>query len=212
MAAAAGRAPHTHPQTVHTRRCCWRASSHPAHHPGLLDRRGQQRIHAAMPEGAVGGAAAAHAPPPPLPPLPQQPAQQPASSTEELPLLLNGVRVVLVSPKTPANIGAVLRVAENFEVRASRGGRELLACLPANLLAIQALMLLQQSVASCVNLPDRTLVDLLGSLVGAAPPPEESTALHPALHRYLDTAPRPALHCTAPCAAPAGPWCSCGGR
>ncbi|EFN56840.1 hypothetical protein CHLNCDRAFT_144422 [Chlorella variabilis] len=33
----------------------------------------------------------------------------------ELPLLLTGVRVVLVSPKTPANIGAVLRAAENFE-------------------------------------------------------------------------------------------------
>lgn len=34
-------------------------------------------------------------------------------------LLLEGVRVVLVSPKTPANIGAVLRVAENFEVSCS---------------------------------------------------------------------------------------------
>lgn len=37
---------------------------------------------------------------------------------QDLPLLLDGVRVVLVSPKTPANIGAVLRVAENFEVSA----------------------------------------------------------------------------------------------
>ncbi|KAL4444260.1 hypothetical protein ABPG75_011997 [Micractinium tetrahymenae] len=39
--------------------------------------------------------------------------QPPAA--QDLPLLLDGVQVVLVSPKTPANIGAVLRVAENFE-------------------------------------------------------------------------------------------------
>ncbi|KAL4441497.1 hypothetical protein ABPG77_002001 [Micractinium sp. CCAP 211/92] len=37
------------------------------------------------------------------------------ATAQDLPLLLDGVRVVLVSPKTPANIGAVLRVAENFE-------------------------------------------------------------------------------------------------
>ncbi len=45
------------------------------------------------------------------------PQQQPADPAAELPPLLSGVRIVLVSPKTPANIGAVLRVAENFEVR-----------------------------------------------------------------------------------------------
>lgn len=64
-------------------------------------------------------------PPPPPPPVvppaaaeaPQLQAQQLASE-DELPLLLSGVRIVLVAPKTPANIGAVLRVAANFEVRA----------------------------------------------------------------------------------------------
>ena len=30
--------------------------------------------------------------------------------------LLEGVRVVLVAPKTASNIGAVLRAADNFEV------------------------------------------------------------------------------------------------
>ena len=46
----------------------------------------------------------------------QRAPQQQLADPGELPPLLTGVRIVLVSPKTPANIGAVLRVAENFEV------------------------------------------------------------------------------------------------
>lgn len=42
--------------------------------------------------------------------------EQALTAAADLPLLLGGVRVVLVAPKTPANIGAVLRLAENFEV------------------------------------------------------------------------------------------------
>jgi hypothetical protein len=53
--------------------------------------------------------------------------QQEPTTADELPLLLTGVRIVLVSPKTPGNIGSVLRVAENFEVGCSRG------CLSARL-------------------------------------------------------------------------------
>jgi tRNA G18 (ribose-2'-O)-methylase SpoU len=48
-------------------------------------------------------------------PPPQQQQTSKGNHRNELPLLLDGVRVVLVSPKTPANIGSVLRVAENFE-------------------------------------------------------------------------------------------------
>lgn len=49
----------------------------------------------------------------------QQQQQQLLGTPGDLPLLLDGVRIVLVSPKTPANIGSVLRVAENFEVGAA---------------------------------------------------------------------------------------------
>lgn len=59
-------------------------------------------MHQALPPQSAAAAAAA------------VPDDQPAAE-HDLPLLLDSVRVVLVSPKTPANIGAVLRVAENFE-------------------------------------------------------------------------------------------------
>jgi len=36
-------------------------------------------------------------------------------SIEELPLLLSDVRVVLVAPKTPSNVGAAARACANFE-------------------------------------------------------------------------------------------------
>ncbi|KAL4854311.1 tRNA (cytidine/uridine-2'-O-)-methyltransferase TrmJ [Chlorella vulgaris] len=42
-------------------------------------------------------------------PPPQQQQTSKGNHRNELPLLLDGVRVVLVSPKTPANIGSVLR-------------------------------------------------------------------------------------------------------
>lgn len=45
--------------------------------------------------------------------------QQQLEPPAELPLLLDRVRIVLVAPKTPANIGSSLRLAENFEVGGS---------------------------------------------------------------------------------------------
>lgn len=71
--------------------------------------------------------AAAPAADQPLQPASDGVQQHCPTDPSQLPLLLGGVRVVLVSPKTPANIGAVLRVAENFEVsvwegRVRRGG------------------------------------------------------------------------------------------
>lgn len=59
--------------------------------------------------------------------------QQQRADPAELPPLLSGVRIVLVSPKTPVNIGAVLRVAENFEVRTAMAGAALLRlCTPCS--------------------------------------------------------------------------------
>lgn len=56
------------------------------------------------------------------------PQGQQQADPAELPPLLSGVRLILVSPKTPANIGAVLRVAENFEVRGAPLCSSLLGC------------------------------------------------------------------------------------
>jgi hypothetical protein len=79
--------------------------------------------------------------------------QAPPATADELPLLLTGVRVVLVSPKTPGNIGAVLRVAENFEVGCSRGclSARLPACPPAFLPVWRAMVALLQLCPSATE-------------------------------------------------------------
>ncbi|KAI3426975.1 hypothetical protein D9Q98_006919 [Chlorella vulgaris] len=87
-----------------------------------LKRRGRSRLKslsggppaAALANGGLETQAAPTAPLQQQPPLQQQQTSK-GNHRNELPLLLDGVRVVLVSPKTPANIGSVLRVAENFE-------------------------------------------------------------------------------------------------
>lgn len=108
-ATACGRQALMFPRTAKPCAALARPTFSPEHHekPNHAARPRQRRLATtqAMPPVAAAAAEAA-------PPASQRP------SAQDLPLLLDGVRIVLVSPKTPANIGAVLRVAENFEVRA----------------------------------------------------------------------------------------------
>lgn len=90
-------------------------------------------------------------------------AEQQGWAAADLPLLLTGVRIVLVAPKTPANIGAVLRVAENFEThdvvvvapRCDARGVEVAvtSCNSAVLGSMRVVDSLAEALAGCTGAP-----------------------------------------------------------
>ena len=150
---------------------------------------------------------------PPVEPEPEPERQQQApASAEELPLLLAGVRVVLVSPKTPGNIGAVLRVAENFEVGCwgcwGCSCHGLPACPPACLAALAALFGLPscQPYCCCILLLLINYPPLPLGLAAACRLTMWWWLTHAVMHAVLRwrSPPAPALCCTACASCP--PW------